>query len=226
MATPTNVKFLFFSSHTHGPLLRLFFYRKPSGTSGRNSLLSPFFLSDYSGFPKTHFFKGTTRLTSWPSRVCYSSLLQSLVVSLILPLVSTFLFSSKESVLSNMNSVIIKALRCPQKNLCFLVTLAVFSLVFAATVTAFCLTLIFLESAESRIFHAVPAVIQPRTPLISFCTVQLRTLYAARSLATLCLSAISGSVLGKFSGFRGSIFSRLDPISRKGSGNNKNFSTQ
>ena len=32
----------------------------------------------------------------------------------------------------------------------------------------------------------------PKTPLISFCTVQLRTLSAACSLATLCLSTTSG----------------------------------
>ena len=45
--------------------------------------------------------------------------------------------------------------------------------------------------AESRILPAVPADTRPRTPLISFCTVQLWTLCVARSLATLCLSTIS-----------------------------------
>ena len=39
--------------------------------------------------------------------------------------------------------------------------------------------------AESRILLAALADTRPRTPLILFCTVQLRTLCAARSLATL-----------------------------------------
>ena len=44
-----------------------------------------------------------------------------------------------------------------------------------------------LGLAESRILHAAPTDTRPRTPLISFCTVQLRTLCAAHSLATLSL---------------------------------------
>ena len=43
-----------------------------------------------------------------------------------------------------------------------------------------------------------------RTPLISFCTVQLRTLCASHSLATLCLSTTSGPDPWKFPGFWGS----------------------
>ena len=45
--------------------------------------------------------------------------------------------------------------------------------------------LISLGLAELRTLPAAPADTRPRTPLISFCTVQLRTLYAAQSLATL-----------------------------------------
>ena len=61
-----------------------------------------------------------------------------------------------------------------------------------------------------------------RTPLISFCTVQLRTLCAARSLATLCLSTTSGPSPGELPGFWGSVVFRHAPIPRKGSGNNNN----
>ena len=82
-------------------------------------------------------------------------------------------------------------------NLCSLITLAVFSLVFAAINTAFCQALISLELAESRILSAAPADTCPMTSLISFCTVQLRTLCAAHSLVTLCLSTTSGPVLGR-----------------------------
>ena len=49
----------------------------------------------------------------------------------------------------------------PMRNLCSLVTLAVFSLVFAATDTAYCQAFIFLGLAESRILPAAPAVTVP-----------------------------------------------------------------
>ena len=60
---------------------------------------------------------------------------------------------------------------------------------------------------------------RPRTSLISFCTVQLRTLCAAHSLATLCLSTTSGPDPGEFPGFWGSMVFRRAPIPWKGSGN-------
>ena len=60
---------------------------------------------------------------------------------------------------------------------------------------------------------------RPRTSLISFCTVQLRTFCAAHSLATLCLFMTSGPDLGELPGFWGSMVFRHAPIPRKGSGN-------
>ena len=59
---------------------------------------------------------------------------------------------------------------------------------------------------------------RPRTPLISFCTVQLRTLYANHSLATLCLSTTSGPDPVEFFGFWGPMVFRHAPIPRKWSG--------
>ena len=73
--------------------------------------------------------------------------------------------------------------------------------------------------AKSRILPAAPADTRPRTPLISFCTVQLRTLCAACSLATLCLCTTSGPDPGELPGFWGSMVYRHAPIPRKGSGN-------
>ena len=61
--------------------------------------------------------------------------------------------------------------------------------------------LISLGLVESRILHAAPADVRPRTHLISLCTVQLRTLCAARSLAALCLSTISGPGPGELPSF-------------------------
>ena len=58
-----------------------------------------------------------------------------------------------------------------------------------------------------------------RTSLISFCTVQLQILCAARSLATLCLFTNSSPDLGEFPGFWGSMVFRHAPIPGKGSGN-------
>ena len=48
-------------------------------------------LSGYNGFPDTRSSRGTTQLMSWPNRERYSPSLRSLVVSLLLYLISTFL---------------------------------------------------------------------------------------------------------------------------------------
>ena len=61
-------------------------------------------------------------------------------------------------------------------------------------------------------------VTRPRIPLISFCTVQLRTLCAAHSLATLYLFTTCGPDPGEFPVFWGSMVSRHAPIPQKGSG--------
>ena len=76
-----------------------------------------------------------------------------------------------------------------------------------------------LGLAESRILLAAPVDTRPRTPLISFCTVQLRTLCVAHSLATLCLCTTSGPDPGELPGSWGSMVIRHAPIPRKGSGN-------
>ena len=166
------------------PLLHLSFYLKLCGRSGRKCLLSPV-LSDYNGSPDTRFSRETTRLMSWPDGERYLRPPLSLVVSLLSSLVSTLVFSRTGGVLSDQNSSTHRFSQFPPRNLCSLVMLAVFSLVFAATDTAFFLVVISLRLAESRILVAAPVDTRPRRPLISFCTVQLRTLYAAHSLATL-----------------------------------------
>ena len=75
-----------------------------------------------------------------------------------------------------------------------------------------------LGLAESRILPAAPVDTGPRTPSLSFCTVQLRTLCAVHSLTTLCFSTTSGLGPGGFPGFWGSMVFRHDLILRKGSG--------
>ena len=97
------------------------------------------------------------------------------------------------------------------------------SLVFAATDTAFCHTFISLKLEESRILHAAPTVILPRTPHISFCTVQLKTLCIARSLATLCFSTASDPGPEQLPGFWGSMVFHHVLIPRKDLSNNKYF---
>ena len=118
------------------PLLYLFSYLKLCGRSGRNCLLSPV-LSDYNGSLDTRFSWGTMQLMSWPDGVCYLRPLQSLVVSLLLPLVSTLVLSRTGGILSHQNFLTHSSPRFPLRNLCSLVMLAVFSLVFAATDTVF-----------------------------------------------------------------------------------------
>ena len=192
---------------------------KLCGRSGRSCLVSPPVLSGYNGSPDTRFSGGMTRMMSLPDWEGYLRPLQSLVVSPLLCLVSTLVFSRTEGVFSHLNSLTRRFPRFPPSNLCSLVMLAVSSLVFAATDTAFCKVLIYVGLAESRILPAAPVDTRPRTLVISFCTVQLRILCAAHSLATLCLSTTSGPDPGELLGFWGSMVIRHAPIPRKGSGN-------
>ena len=82
------------------PLLHLSCYLKLCGRSGRNCLLSPSVLSGYNGSPDTRFSRGTTQLMSLPDRERCLRSPQSLVVSLLLSLVSTLVFSRTGGVLS------------------------------------------------------------------------------------------------------------------------------
>ena len=69
------------------------FYHKFFGRSGRNGLLSPSVLSAYNGSQDTHFSGETTWLMSWPDLERYLRPLQSLIISLLLSLLSTLVFS-------------------------------------------------------------------------------------------------------------------------------------
>ena len=91
----------------------------------------PIFNSD------TGFFRGTTRLMSWPDRERYLRPPQSLVVSLLLSLVSTLVFSRTGGVLSHRSILTHRFPQFPPRNLCSLIMLAVSSLVYAATEIAF-----------------------------------------------------------------------------------------
>ena len=222
-AAATSLPFLFYHltlvlSSPPCPLIHLSFYLKLCSRSVRNSLLSSPVLSDYNGSPNTHFSRGTTRLMNWPDGEHYLLSLQSIVVSLLLSLISTHIFSRTGGVLSHRSCLTHKIPRFSPRNLCSPAMLAVSSFVYAATDTAFCEVLISLGLADTRILPAAPVDTRPRTPLISFCTVQLRTLCAAHSLATLCLCTTSGPDLGELPGFWCSMVFRYAPIPRKRSG--------
>ena len=120
------------------PLLPLSFFLKLCGRSGRNCLLSPSVLLDYNGSPDTRFSRGTTRLMSWPDGEYSLRPQQSLVVSLLLSLVSTLVFSRTGGVLSHLNSLARWFPQFPPRNLCSLVILGVSSLVYAVADTAYC----------------------------------------------------------------------------------------
>ena len=128
---------LVLSSPPCPPLLHLSCYLKLCGRSGRNCLLFPSVLLNYNGSPDTRFFRGTTRPMSWPDGERCLRPPQSLVVSVLLPLVSTLVLSRTGGVLSHRSILTDRFPRFPLRNLCSLVMLAVSSLVFAATDTAF-----------------------------------------------------------------------------------------
>ena len=88
--------------------------------------------------PRTRFSQETTRLMSWPDGERYLCPLQFLAVSLLSSPVFTLLFSRTGGVLSFINSPTHWFPQFPLRNLCALDTLAVCSLVFPATDTAYC----------------------------------------------------------------------------------------
>ena len=108
------------------PLLHLFFFLKLCGRSRRNYFLSSV-LSGYNGSPDTRFSWRTIRLISWPDEERYLHPLQSLVASFLFSFVPTLVFSRTKDVLSHRNSLTHMFPRFPPRNLCSLVTLAVFS---------------------------------------------------------------------------------------------------
>ena len=118
------------------PLLHLSCYLKLCGRSGRNCPFSPPVLSGYNGSPDTRFYRGTTQLMSLPDGERCLRPPQSLVVSLLLSLVSTLVFSRTGGVLSLQSILIHRFPQFPLRNLCSLVVLAVSCLVFAAMDTA------------------------------------------------------------------------------------------
>ena len=160
------------------------------------------------------------RLMSWPDGERYSCLLQSLVVSLFLSLVSTLLFSWTGGVLSHRNSstykvpsIFTEELVLPRHARCVLSRLRCNG--HSQLLSSYLSSIGKIENSSCSACRQ-----SSRTLLISFCTVQLRILCAARSLATLCLPTTSNPRPGKLSGFWGSMVSRHAPIPRKGSGNN------
>ena len=118
------------------PLCPLFHRSFYLNLSGRNCPLSPLLLLGYNGSTDIRFSRGTTRLMRWPDGERNSCTQKSFVVSLLLSLVSTLFFSWTGFALSHLNSLTHRLPRFSSRNLCSLVTLAVFSLVFAARTQA------------------------------------------------------------------------------------------
>ena len=84
--------------------------------SGRNCFLFPLVLSDYNRSPDRHFSRRKTEMMRWPDRERCSCSLQTLVVSLHSPLVSTFVFSRTGGALSHLNSLTLRFPRFLLKN--------------------------------------------------------------------------------------------------------------
>ena len=109
-----------------------FFYFK---LSRRICLLSPPVLSGYNGSP--HSFLPENEAADDLARRGALLVPYAILCSLS-PLTSRIYFSRTRGVLSHQNSLTHRFPRFPPRNLCSLVTLAVFSLVYAATNTAYC----------------------------------------------------------------------------------------
>ena len=185
-------------------------------TLWQNFLLFLPVLSAYNGSLDTRFSRGTTRLMSWSDRERYLRPMQSLVVSLLLSLVFTLLFSRTGGVRSHRNSSTCRFPRFSPRVLCSLVMLAMFSLVYAATDTAFCYAPSFQDWQNQESF------LQRLRTLISGHLSSHSALFSYGLFAPLCLSTSSGPGPGKLLGFWGSMVFRHASIPRKGSGNDNN----
>ena len=112
LATPTNLPFFFPSttlslalSSIHFPQHCSSIFPTLSSKSGRNYPFSPGpFLSGYNESPVTHFLWLMIWSMSWPDEVLCFSHIQSYVVYLLLPLVSTLFFSQPRGILSHLSS--------------------------------------------------------------------------------------------------------------------------
>ena len=119
-------------------------------------------------------------------------------VSLLLPPVSTHLFSLTGDVLYHQNFLTHRLIQYQLRGLRALVKLAVSSFVFAAAVIALCCILTSLEFAELRILHAAPAVIRPGTTHFALSCYEL---FASLALGRLLFSLQSlVQTLGSFLG--------------------------
>ena len=166
----------------------------------------------------TRFSWGTTRLISWPDGEHYPCLLQTLVVSLLLSLVSTLVFSRTGGALFNLNSLTHRFPRIPPRNLCSLVMLAVFSLVFLQRHS------LLLSSYFSKIGR-IENLCSACGHLSSHSALSSYGLFASLALWRLGLFTISGPGPGELLYFWGSMDFRHAPIPQKGSGNNSKNNT-
>ena len=170
------------------------------------------------------YFSFYINLSSWKDGERYLCPLQSLVVSLLLSLVFTFLFSRTGGVLSSkffdlqVPSVSNEKLVLPCHACCAFSRLPCNG----NSLLLNSYTRVSLGLAESRILWAAPADIRLRTLFISFSTVQLWILCTARYLETLCLSIASSPGPKELPDFWGSMVFCHAIIPRKVSGNNNN----
>ena len=162
-----------------------------------------------------------TRLMSWPDREHYSYPLQSLVVSLFLIFVSTLSFWTG-GMLSHQNSLTHRFPRFPPRNLCSVIMLAVFSLIYAANEHSLLLSSYLSRIGKMRILPAMTVWTLVPGHLSSHSALSSYRLCAAHPLATLCLSTTFGPGPGELPSFLGSMVFHHVPIPWKGSGDNNN----
>ena len=142
---------------------------------------------------------------SWPYEEHCTCPLQSLVSSLLLSFISTVVFSRTGDVLSHLNSstpqapsVFTEELVLPRHARCVLSHLRCNG--YSHLLSSYLSRIGRMEN-PSCCTYGHPF----QDPLVSLCTVQLRTLYAAHSLATICLSTTSCPSPRNFPGFWGSM---------------------
>ena len=213
LAARTSLAFIFFSQTLAlfsplYPLLRLPFYLKVSGGSGRNYLLSPPLLPDWIPGHSFLLHNDAEDELAWRCALLLPSAIP--VASLLLPLVSTFFLGLDRTVSSKFSdsqvpSASTKELVPPCHARC------VFSR-FSCNGNSFLLSS-YLDGIENPSCSAYGHLTQDTSHLILRCY----GLCTARSLATLCFSNISSlQALGSFPASGALCFFALLPFLGKG----------
>ena len=144
---------------------------------------------------------------------------------LLLPLVSTLVFSRIGSVLSHLNSLTHRILRRFRLRNCTSSSRLLRFFLSLQQRTQPAVEFLSYKNSQNRESFMQRLRTSAQEPLISFCTVQIRSLCTSRFLVPLCLSTYSGPGPGELPGFWGSMVFHHAPFVGRDRLKTRNYNT-